>query len=532
MATSQVMQFLVGKSAKGKYPAVQGAELSVNMYKGDNGGKMFMESIHGVKRIEQIGGKCRGVYVSTRGLDSTHSPEDMFAVMGNVLWRVTENGSTRIMTVSPGSRRISFAETGGPRAMLLVADGVNLQWYDIATGSTGFVQLPIAVEGDNHTVRPSHVSVISGAIVINDLDSGYCYYSKPYALADDTRQVFDLLNGQVQYEPDGVTVKMKTVSSFEWCFYDDYHTQMFFNGESSSDSVNGLIACGSYLYVFGPKSVEVMAYQGAEYNTWTRLYFSAQSSFGLESPNSLCQVGNTVFFLSSGQARGKCIMSATGTQFAPVSDSWLDEKLEQENTDTAYAFAYSTSHHQFLILQLNTIKQTWCLDLSTNEWHQRTSRDRNTTLETQWRVGGVAYWRQRFYAFTNDGMFGRMEGFWEEWGLDDYRLPVIRHRQGPVFVSDNRPFLIEELALECNVGCGEDYREDPDVLLEVSKDGGMTFGNVRSTKFGRTGMYAHRVRWHSLGITRLAVIRITFSEPMDFVMTDCDIRAAKTGAMI
>ena len=44
MATSQVTQLLVGRSAKGKYPAVQGSELSVNMYKSDNGGKVFMES--------------------------------------------------------------------------------------------------------------------------------------------------------------------------------------------------------------------------------------------------------------------------------------------------------------------------------------------------------------------------------------------------------------------------------------------------------------------------------------------------------
>lgn len=531
MATSQVMQFLVGKSAKGKYPAVQGSELSVNMYRGDNGGKVFMESVPGIEHIYQISGKCRGVYVSTRGLADDNSPEDMFVVMGNVLWRVNENNRTKILNVAPGSRRISFAETGGPRAMMLVADGANLFWYDIATGTHGIVQLPVAVEGDGHMVKPSHVSVISGCIVINDIDSGYCYYSKPYALADDTRQVFDLDNGQVQYEADGVTVKMKTVSSFEWCFYDDYHTQMFFNGESSSDSVNGLIACGSYLYVFGPKSVEVMAYQGAEYNTWSRLYFSAQSSFGLESPNSLCQVGNTVFFLSSGQARGKCIMAATGTNFEPVSDSWLDEKLESENTDTAYTFAYSTSHHQFLVLQLNTLKETWCLDLATKEWHQRTSRDHTTTLETQWRVGGIAYWHQKFYAFTNDGMFGHFRGFVEEW-KDGFKLPVIRHRQGPVFVSDNRPFILEEVALECNVGCGEDYKEDPEVLLEVSKDGGMTYGNVRSAKFGRTGMYSHRVRWHALGMTRLAVLRITFSEPMDFVLTDCDVRAAKTRAMI
>jgi hypothetical protein len=68
--------------------------------------------------------------------------------------------------------------------------------------------------------------------------------------------------------------------------------------------------------------------------------------------------------------------------------------------------------------------------------------------------------------------------------------------------------------------------------LEVSKDGGMTYGNVRSASFGLTGEYSHRVRWHALGMTRLAVVRITFSEPMDFVLTDCDIRAGRTSAMI
>jgi hypothetical protein len=111
-------------------------------------------------------------------------------------------------------------------------------------------------------------------------------------------------------------------------------------------------------------------------------------------------------------------------------------------------------------------------------------------------------------------------------------LPVIRHRQGPVFTSENKPFIIEELALECNTGSNPNRGTKADVLLEVSKDGGMTFGNVRSASFGLTGEYSHRVRWHALGMTRLAVVRITFSEPMDFVLPDYDIRAAKTGAMI
>ena len=531
MATSKVINLLVGSTNKAKYPAVQGTELSVNMFHSDNGSVSFLESVPGLQRIFQINGKCRGTYVSTRGLDSERSTEDMFAAMGNVVYRLKENEKQKLFNIAPGSQRVCFAETGGPTPIMLCADGFNLHAYNLSTGEYRKVQLPVAVENDGHMVKPSHVAVIDGCIVINDTESGYVYYSIRYPLSSPTREVFDLLNGEVQYEADGITVKKMTVDSYDWCFYDNYHTQMFFLSTGSSDCVNGLISVGSFLYVFGPKSVEVKSYQGSEYNTWSDLYFSAVSSFGLESPNSLCQVGTTVFFVSSGQQRGKCIMAVTGTDFQVISDQWLDEKLESEITDTAYMFPYSTSHHMFVTLQANTIGETWTYDLTTKEWHQRTSRDRNTGLEKQWRVGGVAYWREKFYAFTNDGLFCHFTGWTEQW-KDEVEMPVIRHRQGPVFVSDNRPFIMEELALECNVGHCPDYKQRPEVLLEVSKDGGNTFGNMRSASFGVTGDYSHRVRWHALGMVRLAVVRITFSEPMDFVLTDCDVRAAKTGAMI
>ena len=142
MATSKVINLLVGKSAKGKYPAVQGSELSVNMYRSDNGGVQFMESVPGLQRIYQINGKCRGVYVSTRGLQSERSKEDLFACMGNVVYRIKETGKTKLFSVQPGTQRMSFAETGGPVPILLCADGANLHSYNLLTGEYKRIQLP------------------------------------------------------------------------------------------------------------------------------------------------------------------------------------------------------------------------------------------------------------------------------------------------------------------------------------------------------------------------------------------------------
>ena len=99
-------------------------------------------------------------------------------------------------------------------------------------------------------------------------------------------------------------------------------------------------------------------------------------------------------------------------------------------------------------------------------------------------------------------------------------------------VDNFRPFTIEELALECNVGTFGDYTEEPQMLLSVSKDGGMTFGDPKSAGLGRPGQYSHRVRWRNLGMVRKCVVRVTYSTETDLVLNSCEIRATATEAMI
>lgn len=532
MATSQVINNMTGGTNLGKFPAVCGSELSVNMYQGANGKNAFQESMPGIKFVQQLGGQCRGVWVSTMGLSVTKSREDMYVAMGNRLLRVNDRGSEFVCALANNGRRVTFAETGGPRAMLLVCDGDALYAIELDEGTVHQVQCPNSATGDGHTVRPTHVCVVSGAICINDTDAGFVYYSDPYVLSSDTRTVFDMVNGEVQYETDGITVKTIEVDSFAHCFEDKYQAQQFFNAESNSDNINGLVSIGQYLYVFGTKSAEIYTYAGEEYNTWSRVSYTTQTSFGLEAPNSLAVNGDTVCFIASGQQYGKCIMAARGPKFERISEDWLDNKLQSENTESCTAFCYAVGGHSFYVLDLDTLGETWCHDGVFGHWHQRTSRDRSSGLEVQWRVRGMGYWDEKFWAFTGDGgMYAFTDYYYEDYP-DGKKLPVVRHRQTPVFTDGNRPFVIEEVAIECNVGTHSDRTLRPQVLLECSKDGGMTFGNVRHASFGGVGEYSRRVRFHALGMNRLCVLRVTFSEPMDLVLLSCDVRAGKTGAQI
>ena len=183
-------------------------------------------------------------------------------------------------------------------------------------------------------------------------------------------------------------------------------------------------------------------------------------------------------------------------------------------------------------MQLPGCNETWVYDALDGGWHQRsTVGDLGT--DVRWRAESVAYWREKFYAFTRDGLVCT---FMRDYFVEDFRTgekrPVIRRRQTGVVVDNFRPFTIEELAVECNVGMFEDYDTEPKMMLEVSKDGGHTFGTAKAAGLGHTGQYSHRVRWRNLGYNRKCVVRVSFSAPVDLVISSCEIRATATEAMI
>ncbi len=538
MATSKVTQFLVGASNKSKFPGIQGAQWSCNMYYSKNGSDEYMESLPGMKLLKVIseGAKCRGAYVSTIGLSATSSTEDMFAVFGKTLYRITALGNyTALGNLAPNGRTVSFAETGGPRALLLIADGSSLYYYDLLEGG-GLVQiqLPERITSRGGTVTPSHVAVVAGSIVINDSQSGYCYYSIPYPLANGNRTMFKMgADGKPEYEEDGVTVKTESVESRLHVFEDDYHVQQYFNTESSSDNINGLYAVGPTLYVWGPKTVEIWQRGSGEFEDWIRTSYTAQNSFGLEAPNSVASSGSIVYFVASGAQYGKAVMMVSGTSFKKISEEWLESKLLQEPTESAVGFCYSVADHNFYVLQLQSIGETWVYDTLDGGWHQRTSRNQKSGIEERWRADSVAYFHEKFFTFTDDGCVCLFQSdYWKEDYPDGSSLPMVRHRQTACIVDNLKNFVLEELAIECNVGSWDDYDLKPMLLLEVSKDGGNTFGNVKSASLGRTGDYSHRVRFRNLGMCRKCVLRITYSHPTELTLNSCSVRAESTAEMI
>ena len=541
MSVTRVSNYLVKPGTnKGKHPATMGTSLSVNMYREINQDVEYLASVPGLQHWKKISDakRCRGAYVSSIGLSTANQEENAFVVFGNHLYRIDYNDNVTFLgDIGSGIDRVTFAETGGLRPFLLVADGHSLWAYNLLEGgSLVKVTLPERVTGDGGQVQPSHVCCVAGSVCINDVGSGFVYYSTPYPLNSEKREVF-------QMGPDGKPVYSQTnkyevltedVDAFTYMFLDAYGVQQYFNAESSADNLRAIHAVGDRLYLLGYKSIEIWQRGSAEYETWQRVSYSVNATNGLAVPFSVGVCGSTLFYLGSGESYARGIMTIEGATYKKISDDWLDELLMDESNETTFAYAYAQGNHHFYVLHLKGVDQCWVYDTLTGEWHQRTSRSKDTGIEMRWRPSAMIWFKGRFLAFCDDGTaYLHGDSYWfEDFDQGAVRIPMIRHRQGAIIVDDERNFIFHEVAIECNVGTVPEYDEEPKLLLQVSKDGGMTFGNIRSASLGRTGHYNHRVRFHNLGMNRLCVLRVTCSSPCSLELTNCSQRVSATTGVI
>ena len=520
----------VGGSAKTKNPNIQGAAISRNMFTGFNGSKddarRFMQSCPGIKYLMSLGdsGQVDGMYVPSTGLTSMNYAPSLFVAYNGSIYRIDNGYNVEVIGYYTSGNKVEFAESGGERAILLWVDSVAIHGYDLKKGESVAITLPKRIT-ENLYVRPTHIAVVSGSIVINDLGSGYVYYSKPYPLSQEERQVFDIVDGQVQYEQDKITVKTKPVNSGEYCFLDDYGVQMYFNAESSSDRVTAIYSVGALLTLYGPSSIEFWQRGDAEsFQTWQRISYTINKEQGLEAKYSLASVNQTQFCIGTGKANAKCVLMIDGTKVSKISEEWLDRILNDNEISNTRAWTYSKNNHSFYIFTVGN--ETYCYDITSGEWHIRSSRNFYTSKNKPYMPLYAVWFNSKIITgcCENGNLYVLDDNYYREDFNETDSLPLYRVRQTPVITADYKPFVIYQLSLECNAGSIENYNKLSTCLLQVSNDGGYTFGNVIEAGLGERGEYSARLNWLNLGRTRQCVLKVMFSEDSDFVISDSTLR--------
>lgn len=279
----------------------------------------------------------------------------------------------------------------------------------------------------------------------------------------------------------------------------------FASAESSPDDLVRVLVDHRELWLFGTHSIEIWSNTGASPFPFERLPGSVMER-GCLAPLSVAKLDNSVFWL----ADDLIVYRAQGYVPQRTSTHAIEEAIAdaaEADRIAARATAWTQDGHAFYSLSIpNTA--TYVYDAATGLWAERGSWERST-----WRVGSVA----RCYGMLLGG--DDTTGAVYELDPQTYAEGTDPHVRlvdtPPIHAKGAWAFMGRlEVLMETGVGLTSGQGSAPLAMLQVSNDGGRTFGSERTVSIGAIGEFHARAKWDRLGRFRERVLRFSVSDPV------------------
>lgn len=286
----------------------------------------------------------------------------------------------------------------------------------------------------------------------------------------------------------------------------------FSTAEGSPDNLVGMKADHRQILLFGEKSVEVWELAGGAAFPFVRAA-NGYIEQGCFNGRTVAKLDNSLFWL----AEDYTVRRLNGITPEKVSQAGIEQALGTVNIASGRAFGYSQEGHLFYVLQFP--EGTFVYDASTKEWHERQTYGYDFWLpwsHVQFAgleiVGDVQSNRLGYLSplvFADWGATQRMEWTYQ-----------------PVYAQGNRAFHDRlEVIMETGTGLVSGQGSDPELMMDVSDDGGITWQPLPNRKIGRMGQYQSIVEWRQLGSSSNRVYRGAISDPVKAVLTDTQLDA-------
>lgn len=429
-----------------------------------------------------------GLTVFTDGLSSQPAIRGALASPNYVHFAYTDNlGNISVSThdatgAQTGSAGFATTSVGGPVSLdhngtqMMLADGVSgyyTNWDDAGGGALN---------------RILDVDFPNGATTVTSL-GGFFVVEKP-----------DSNEFQISGSYDAAT----------WDPLD------FATAEQAPDLISAVDSDHGLLIIFGLIHTEFWGISGAQDFPFSPIQTATQE-YGLAAKFSRAHVANTIAFLSrnpQGQAQVRWFQ---GYNAVVISTPDVDAVINSFDTTTdAVALSYVTDGHEMYQLTFPSANRSFLFDCTTQIWSEvQTGTDligRHVgNLAVQFQGSSLITDYRRFTVYKTDSTV------YTDNGETIKRLIQTRHG-----IEDGNVYGVDEIFLDMETGVGLAIGQgsDPQIMLQISRDGGRTFGPERWTSIGMAGQYlGPRAIWRRCGSGRDLTARFAMTDPVKFVIT-------------
>lgn len=446
---------LFGLGASGKSPQVT-AQRRINLYaeRRDDRGPVSFHQRPGLSTWTTIGNQpIRGMWVIGDLLYVAH--RDTLYEINNA------KQSTALGTLSTSAGRVGMADNG---TQLIVVDGTDGYIYDTSTSLFSIIT-------DADFVAADTVVFQGGRFVVNKAGTGEFYLSDSY---------------------DGTS----------------WDATNFATAETFPDDLVAVWEDQGELLLFGAQSTEAWANVGALDFPYQRID-GAVVEWGLAARWSLAKVGNTTMYLGNNRNGETQVVRLEGYRPAPVSSPEVEAAIHSyASVSNAEAFAYHADGHTFYQLSFPGPGVSWVYDATGGDWFEAQS---GTTGGRCRATFGVQYINRTLAADFNTGTIYEVDASVLDDGGTDFPKEVqSRH----VFAEEHLSVSRLWVDMETGIGLVTGQGSDPQIMLQISKDGGQTWGPEKWADLGAQGRYADRVIWRRLGRAYDWTFRLRVSDPV------------------
>lgn len=422
------------------------------------------------------------------------------------------------LTRSPGTLLWASPGNGPISAMhyalgyLWVVSGTRLYRVDSNKGSVniGDIGLPGRIDIDNNTTT----------IVVVNSPRAYYYDTSTDTFGQITDPDFTtrgatdvefLDNFLLFVEPDSGRFfgsDVGTATSFD--------SLNFATAEGSPDKLLGIKVDHRQVLLFGEKSVEIWELIGGAGFPFARAA-NGYIEQGCLNGRTATKIDNSVIWLADDYT----IRRLEGITPVKVSQQGIEQALGQVSIGAGLAWAYSQEGHTFYVLQFP--EGTYVYDASTKEWAERQTYGRPNWL--QW-SHAQAFGKELVGDVTSNNIY--------ELSLtkfsDDSAAGLLPHRMEwtyqTVYAQGDRAFHDRlEIVMKTGVGVTFGQGSDPEIMMDVSDDGGITWDALPNRKIGPIGHYQHNIVWPQLGSSFQRAYRGAISDPVAVTITDTQLAA-------